>query len=55
MNNETNTMTKTLIQHQIKRLAKIYNSKTVNIDNISFHLRVGNLQSKLIKQSKKAK
>lgn len=48
-------MTKTIIQNQIYRLAKIYTSKKVCLANMDFHNRVGRLQANCIRSKKLAK
>jgi hypothetical protein len=44
------TFNQELYRHQILRLAKMYVSKPVTPQNIAWHNRVGNMQSKLLKE-----
>lgn len=46
---------KQIIQNQIFRLAKIYNSRPVSVANIDWHVRVGKLQAAAIKEKKAIK
>lgn len=44
-----------ILQNQILRLAKIYNSKPISVENIEWHNRVLNLQVSTIEQKKKSR
>ena len=41
-----------ILQHQILRLAKIHTSKKVTVNSIEWHIRVANIQVKVIKEIK---
>ena len=41
---------KSILNHQILRLAKIYNSRPVKVENFNFHHRVLDIQCKLIEE-----
>lgn len=46
---------KQILQNQILRLAKIYVSKPVSVDNLQWHVRVGRMQCEVIKAKKSLK
>jgi hypothetical protein len=43
---------KELYQNQIVRLAKMYSSKPVTIENLSYHCRIATLQCDVIRKKK---
>lgn len=43
---------KQILQNQIFRLAKIYTSKKVSVENLEWHVRVGRMQAEAIKAKK---
>ena len=43
---------KELYQNQIVRLAKLYLSKPVSEENLSFHNRIGKIQAEVIRNKK---
>ena len=55
MKNSTKAIRKQIFQNQIYRLAKIYLSKPVSVENIDFHFRVSHLQVEAIKNKKSVK
>ena len=46
---------KSILSYQIFRLAKIYTSKPVSTQNISFHNRVAKMQCELIREKQTIK